>query len=181
MMLKAAIRSPNPAIFLENELMYSQSFKIDNPDFFDASKVTPIGKAKIMRSGDHVTMVSFSRMVGVCEKAADELAKEGISVEVINMRSIKPLDRETILNSVMKTGRLVAVEDGYPTSGVTAEILSAVMESEAFDYLDAPAQRVTAWDIPMPYAKSLENISTPRVVDVVQAAKTTMKGVKLTV
>ena len=178
MMLKAAIRSPNPVIFLENELMYSQAFKIDNPDFFDSEKVTPIGKAKIMRTGSHVSLVSFSRMVGVCELAADELAKEGISAEVINLRSIKPLDRETILNSVMKTGRLVAVEDGYPTSGVTAEILSAVMESEAFDYLDAPAQRVTAWDVPMPYAKSLETLTTPRVQDVVQAARKTMEGVK---
>lgn len=179
MLLKAAVRDPNPVIFLENELMYSREFKIENPDFFDKTKAAPIGKAKIMRSGQHVTMVSFSRMVGLCLEAAEQLQKEGISVEVVNLRSIKPLDRETIINSVMKTGRLVAVEDGYPSSGVTAEILSVIMESPAFDYLDAPAERLTAWDIPMPYAKSLENLTTPSVQDIIQAAKNTMKGVKI--
>lgn len=179
MLLKASIRNENPVIFLENELMYSQEFKIDNPDFFDASKVAPIGKAKVMRPGNHVTVVSFSRMVGVCLTAAEELAKDGISCEVINLRTIKPLDRETIINSVMKTGRLVAVEDGYPSSGVTAEILSVIMESPAFDYLDAPAQRLAAWDIPMPYAKSLETMTTPGVKEVVQAVNKTMSGVRL--
>ena len=179
MLLKASIREPNPVIFLENELMYSQEFKIDNPDFFDASQIAPLGKAKIMKSGHHVTVVSFSRMVGLCLEAAKILEGEGISVEVINLRTIKPLDRETIINSVMKTGRVVAVEDGYPTSGVTAEILSVIMESPAFDYLDAPAERLAAWDIPMPYAKSLENLTTPRIQDIVKAVKNTMKGVKL--
>jgi pyruvate dehydrogenase E1 component beta subunit len=179
MLLKAAIRDSNPVIFLENELMYSQEFKIENPDFFDTSKVAPIGKARIMREGKHVTLVSFSRMVGVCLQAAKELEQKGISCEVVNLRSIKPLDRETIINSVMKTGRLVAVEDGYPSSGITAEILSVVMESPAFDHLDAPAQRLAAWDIPMPYAKSLETMTTPGVQDVIQAVNKTMEGVKL--
>lgn len=179
MLLKASIRSPNPVIFLENELMYSQEFEITNQDFYNSEAVLPIGKAKIMRKGEHVTLVSFSRMVGVCEEAAEQLAKEGISAEVINLRTIKPLDRETIINSVMKTGRLVAVEDGYPTSGVTAEILSTVIESPAFDYLDAPPQRVTSWDVPMPYAKSLEMLTTPSAEQIAKAAKTTLKGVKL--
>ena len=179
MLLKAAIREPNPVIFLENELMYSQEFKIDNPEFFDPSKTAKIGKAKVMRKGEHVTIVSFSRMVGLCLQAAKQLEQEGISCEVLNLRSIKPIDREAIINSVMKTGRVVAVEDGYPTSGVTAEILSIIMESPAFDYLDAPAQRLAAWDVPMPYAKSLENLTTPRVQDIVQATRKTMEGVKL--
>lgn len=178
MLLKASIRDPNPVVFLENELMYSKEFEITNPDFFDPEKTLPIGKAKIMRSGEHVTLVAFSRMVGVCLEAAEALATQGISAEVINLRTIKPLDRETIIRSVMKTGRVVAVEDGYPTSGVTAEVLSCIMESPAFDYLDAPAQRVTAWDVPMPYAKNLELNTTPRAEDVVRAAVHTMKGVK---
>lgn len=179
MLLKAAVRDPNPVIFLENELMYSREFKVDNPDFFDKKCVAPIGKARIMRSGTHITIVSFSRMVGLCLEAAEALQSEGISVEVVNLRSIKPLDRETMIKSVMKTGRLVAVEDGYPSSGVTAEILSVIMESPAFDYLDAPAERLTAWDIPMPYAKSLETLTTPRVQDIIQAARNTMKGVRV--
>ena len=159
--------------------MYSREFKIENPDFFDPSKVGEIGKARIMRSGKHVTLVSFSRMVGECLKAAEEMEKEGISCEVINLISIKPLDRETIINSVMKTGRVIAVEDGYPTSGVTAEILSVIMESPAFNYLDAPAQRLTAWDIPMPYAKSLEDLTTPSVNNIVKAIRNCMEGVKI--
>lgn len=179
MLLKAAIRDPNPVIFLENELLYSKEFDINDPDFNDEDKVAPIGKAKIMKEGSHVTLVAFSRMVGVCLEAAEQLEKEGISAEVINLRTIKPMDRESIIKSVMKTGRLVAVEDGYPTCGVTAEVLSTVMESPAFDYLDAPAQRVTAWDIPMPYAKTLESITTPDVNNIIKAVKQTMQGVKL--
>lgn len=178
-MLKAAIRDPNPVIFLENELMYSREFEVTNPDFFNKDKTGTIGKARVMKEGSHVTLVAFSRMVGVCLEAAQELAKEGISCEVINLVTIKPLDRETIINSVKKTGRLVAVEDGYPTCGVTAEVLSTIMESPAFDYLDAPAQRVTAWDIPMPYAKNLETMTTPTPDNIVKAVRNTMKGVKL--
>ena len=178
MLLKAAIRDPNPVVFLENELMYSREFEVKDPDFFNPEKVAPIGKARIMREGTDVTLVAFSRMVGVSLEAAEILAQQGVSAEVINLRTIKPLDRESIIRSVMKTGRLVAVEDGYPTSGVTAEILSCVMESPAFDYLDAPAQRVTAWDIPMPYAKNLELMTTPRPDDVARAAMNTMKGVR---
>lgn len=179
MLLKAAIRSPNPVVFLENELLYSKEFEVTNKDFFNPEAVLPIGKAKIMRSGEHVTLVSFSRMVGVCEEAAKVLSEEGISVEVINLRTIKPLDRETIIESVKKTGRLIAVEDGYPTSGVTAEILSVVMESPAFDYLDAPAQRITSWDVPMPYAMNLENLVTPDVNHIVKGVRGVMHGVKL--
>lgn len=177
-LLKASIRSLTPVIFLENELMYSKEFEVED-SFFDKDLLAPIGKARIMREGSHVTVVAFSRMVGESLLAAEELAKEGISVEVINLRSIKPLDRETIIKSVIKTGRLVAVEDGFPTSGVTAEILSAVMESPAFDYLDAPAQRVTAWDIPVPYARHLEIASLPQIANIVKAVKNTMVGVKL--
>lgn len=177
-LLKSAIRSPTPVVFLENELMYSRKFEVED-SFFDPNLTQPIGKARIMREGKHVTIVAFSRMVGESVLAAEELAKEGIEAEVINLRSIKPLDREAIIKSVMKTGRLVAVEDGYPTSGVTAEILAAVMESPAFDYLDAPAQRVTGWDIPLPYAKNLETAALPQVANIVRAAKHTMEGFRL--
>lgn len=177
-LLKSSIRSLTPVVFLENELMYSREFEVDEK-FFDKNLVEPIGKARMMREGNHVTIVAFSRMVGECMLAAEELEKQGISCEVLNLRTIKPLDRESIIKSVMKTGRLVAVEDGYPTSGVTAEILSAVMESPAFDYLDAPAQRVTAWDIPLPYGKNLETAALPQVANIVKAVKNTLQGVKL--
>ena len=174
-LLKSSIRSLTPVVFLENELMYSRKFEVED-NFADPNLVEPIGKARIMREGNHVTLVSFSRMVGECLIAAEELAKEGVECEVINLRTIKPLDREAIIKSVMKTGRLVAVEDGYPTSGVTAEILAVVMESPAFDFLDAPAQRVTGWDIPLPYAKNLETAALPQVANIVRAAKNTLDG-----
>ena len=175
MLLKASIRDNAPVVFLENELMYSREFEVDQ-DFFDPEKIEPIGKAKIMRQGTDCTVISFSRMVGECVEAANQLAEEGISVEVINLRTIRPLDRETIIKSAIKTGRVVAVEDGYPQSGVTAEIISTIVESPAFDYLDAPPERVTAWDIPLAYAKTLESATVPQIENIVKAVKKTLIG-----
>jgi len=176
-LLKASIRSNTPTVFLENELMYSREFEVED-NFNNPDLIEPIGKARIMREGTHVSVIAFSRMVGESLIAAEQLAKEGISVEVVNLRTIKPLDRDTIIKSVMKTGRVVAVEDGYPTSGVTAEILSIIMESPAFDYLDAPAQRVTAWDIPLPYGKVLETAALPQVENIKKAIRNTLVGFK---
>ena len=167
-LLKAAIRDDNPVIFLENEILYNRKFEVDE-HVADKDFVVPIGKAKIMRSGTDVTIVAHSRMVGVSLEAAEELEKKGISAEVINLRSIKPLDTECIIKSVKKTNRLVAVEDGWPSGGVCAEICAVIMESEAFDYLDAPVERLTSADVPAPYAKSLEDLFTPRAVNVVNA------------
>lgn len=177
-MLKAAIRSDNPVVFLENEIMYGREFDVSE-DFYSEDFVIPIGLAKVEREGKHVTLTSYSRMVGECLKAAEELAKEGIEAEVINLRSLKPLDRETIINSVKKTGRLVTVEDGSPQSGIGAEVISLAIESPAFDYLDAPPQRVTAWDIPIPYASAMEAATLPQVENIVKAVKNTLKGVRL--
>ena len=177
-LLKASIREKNPVVFLENELMYSKEFEVGE-DFADKDIIDPIGKAKIMRAGKDCTVVSFSRMVGECLLAAEILEKQGISVEVINLRTIKPIDRNTIIESVKKTGRLVAVEDGWPQSGVTAEVISIVTESEAFDYLDAHPERVSSWDIPLPYAKSLEVLSTPHPEHIVASVLKTLQGTKL--
>lgn len=154
-LLKAAIRSNEVVVFLENENLYGQKFEISE-QALDKDFVIPIGKAKIMREGKHVTLVGYSRNVKYSLQAAEELAKEGISCEVINLRTIKPLDRETIINSVKKTNRLITVEDGFPTCGVGAEIAACIHETDAFFHLDAPIERVTAIDIPMPYAKNLE-------------------------
>lgn len=174
-LLKSAIRSENPVVFLENEIMYGREFEVGD-DFYDENFIIPIGLAKVEKPGKHVTITSFSRMVGECLKAADELAKEGIEAEVINLRSLKPLDRKTIIESVKKTGRLVTVEDGSPQSGIGAEVINSVIESPAFDYLDAPPQRVTAWDIPIPYASEMEAATLPQVHNIVKAVKHTMKG-----
>lgn len=167
-LLKAAIRDPDPVVFLENEMMYGREFEVEesalNPDY-----VLPLGKAKIMRAGSDVTIVCFSRMVGISLDAAELLAKQGLQAEVINLRSIRPLDRATIIESVKKTNRLITVEDGWPQHGVGSEICALVMESEAFDYLDAPVERVTGADIPMPYSQKLEDIATPRAENVVNA------------
>jgi pyruvate dehydrogenase E1 component beta subunit len=165
-LLKAAIRDPNPIIFLENEILYGHSFPVPKLDDF----VLPIGKAKIARPGKDVTIVSFSMGMSYALKAAEELAKEGIEAEVIDLRTIRPMDTETIIESVKKTGRIVTVEEGWPQSGVGAEIAVRVME-HAFDYLDAPVTRVTGKDVPMPYAANLEKLALPSVADVVQAAK----------
>ena len=211
-LLKAAIRDPDPVVFLENELLYgevgifpittfrlpdcpysyqkgllpltvyaytsrptdtflliSKSFPICkealSPEF-----VVPIGKALVMRPGTDVTLVSFSKMVGFCKQAAELLAKEGISAEVINLRSLRPLDRNAIAASVRKTNRVVVVEEGWPQAGVGAEI-SAMINEDAFDFLDAPVERITGVDIPMPYAANLERLALPTVADIVRVAK----------
>jgi len=165
-LLKSAIRDPNPVVFLENELLYGQSFDVPDSDDW----TVPIGKAKIVRQGTDVTITAFSIMVGHALKAAEALAEEGISAEVIDLRSLRPLDTETIVNSVKKTNRLVSCEEGWPFAGIGAELAIQMME-QAFDWLDAPVTRVTGRDIPMPYAANLEKLALPQVEDVVQAAK----------
>lgn len=166
---KAAIRDPDPVCILENELLYGQSFPV--PDAaLDADFTLPIGKAKVMREGTDVTLVTFSKMVGYGLEAADKLAADGISAEVINLRSLKPLDRDTILKSVSKTHRCVAVEEGWPHCGIASEISASVTEL-AFDELDAPVERVTGVEVPMPYAANLEAAALPTVADVFTAAK----------
>ncbi len=168
-LLKAAIRDPNPIIFLENEILYGQSFQVPKLDDF----LLPIGKARVDRLGKDVTIVSFGIGMTYARKAAEELAKEGIEAEVIDLRTIRPMDIETVIASVQKTNRCVAVEEGFPQSGVTAEIGMKIME-QAFDYLDAPVARVTGKDVPMPYAANLEKLALPNVGEVVQAAKAVM-------
>ena len=165
-LLKAAIRDPNPVVFLENEILYGQSF--DVPDDLDFT--VPIGQAKIERPGNDVTITAFSICVGYALKAAEMLAAEGIDAEVINLRSLRPLDTATVVSSVKKTNRLVNVEEGWPTCGVGSEISARMME-EAFDYLDAPVKRVTGEDVPMPYAANLEALALPNVDKVAAAAK----------
>ncbi|BCJ91033.1 pyruvate dehydrogenase complex E1 component subunit beta [Terrihabitans soli] len=165
-LLKAAIRDPNPVIFLENEILYGQSFDVPKLDDF----VLPIGKARIARAGSDVTLVSFSIGMSYALKAAEELAGQGIEAEVIDLRTIRPMDIETVIESVKKTGRCVTVEEGWPQSGVGSEIVAQLME-KAFDYLDAPVLRVTGKDVPMPYAANLEKLALPSVAEVVEAAK----------
>ncbi len=163
-LLKAAIRDPNPVIFLENEVMYGQSF--DVPD--DDDLLIPIGKANIVREGSDVTITAFSIMVGKALEAADQLAEKGISAEVIDLRSLRPLDIDTILNSVKKTNRFVSCEEGFPFAGIGAE-LSAQVTEKAFDWLDAPPKRVTGVDVPMPYAANLEALALPQVETIINA------------
>ncbi len=165
-LLKAAIRDPDPVIFLENEILYGHSFDVPQLDDF----VLPIGKAKVLRQGSDVTIVAFGLMVERALQAADALAKDGISAEVIDLRTIRPLDVQTIVASIKKTNRLVSVEEGWPTFGMGAE-LAAVMMEQAFDHLDAPVRRITGKDVPMPYAANLERLALPQVEDVVQGAK----------
>ena len=165
-LLKAAIRDPNPVIFLENELLYGVSSPVPKLDDY----VLPIGRARVVRVGTDVTLVAWSMGMVYALKAADELAKENISAEVIDLRTLKPMDIATIVESVKKTGRLVTVEEGWRQSGVGAEIAARMME-EAFDYLDAPVLRVTGKDVPMPYAANLEKLALPSVAEVVEAAK----------
>lgn len=165
-LLKAAIRDPNPIVFLEHEMMYGIEFDI--PDVEDY--VVPIGKAKVRREGTDVTLVAYSRMVGFCLKAADELAKEGISAEVVDLRTIRPMDHATILESVKKTNRLVTAEEGWGPMGVGAEIVARITE-HGFDYLDAPPLRVHQEDVPLPYAANLEALSLPSVEKIIKAAK----------
>jgi len=165
-LLRAAIRDPNPVIFLENEILYGQTFECPtDPEF-----ILPIGKAKVERVGEHVTIVAFSLMVGVALKAAEALAELGISAEVINLRSLRPLDTETVVASVKKTSRLVTVEEGWPFAGIGAEIAMQMME-HCFDWLDAPPVRVYGLDVPLPYAANLEKLALPQPDWVVEAAR----------
>jgi pyruvate dehydrogenase E1 component beta subunit len=165
-LLKAAIRDPNPVIFLENELLYGVSF--DVPD--DADYIVPIGKAAVKRQGTDVTIVAFSICVKYALEAAEKLKAEGISAEVIDLRTIRPLDKQTIMDSVRKTHRLISVEEGWPVAGIGSEIAAIAME-ELFDDLDAPVVRVTGKDVPLPYAANLEKLALPTTEDVAAAAR----------
>ncbi|MDP6428944.1 MAG: pyruvate dehydrogenase complex E1 component subunit beta [Rhodospirillales bacterium] len=165
-LMKAAIRDPNPVIFLENEILYGQSFNVPK----SADFVLPIGRARVELAGSDVSIVAYSRMVGVALEAAETLAEEGISAEVINLRSLRPLDVETIVASIKKTNRLVSVEEGWPAAGIGSEIAAIAME-QAFDYLDAPVRRVCGADVPMPYAKNLEAMYMPTPTAVIAAVK----------
>jgi pyruvate dehydrogenase E1 component beta subunit len=166
-LLKSAIRDPNPVIFLENELIYGSSF--DVPD--DEDHIVPIGKAAVVREGSDVTITAFSICVRHALEAADALAQMGIEAEVIDLRTIRPLDTETVLESVRKTNRLVNIEEGWPFAGIGAEICALVCD-QAFDYLDAPPLRVCAEDVPLPYAANLEKLALPNVEKIIQAVKT---------
>ena len=165
-LLKSAIRDPNPVIFLENEVLYGQSFEVPT----DPDLTIPIGKANIVSSGTDVTIVTFSIMVGKALEAASQLAEEGVDAEVIDLRTIRPLDEEAIIESVAKTNRIIVVEEGWPTCGIGSEVAALMME-KAFDFLDAPLLRVCGEDVPMPYAANLETLALPQVADIVDAAK----------
>ena len=165
-LLKAAIRDPNPVVVLENEMLYGLEFDVPEGDDW----VVPIGKAKVRREGGHVTITAVSRMVGLALQAAEELAKEGIEAEVIDLRTLRPLDHETVVESVKKTNRIVAVEEGWQPFGVAAEVCQRVVE-HAFDHLDAPPTRVSGEDVPMPYAANLEALALPSVEKIVRAVK----------
>jgi pyruvate dehydrogenase E1 component beta subunit len=165
-LLKSAIRDPNPVVFLEHELVYGESFPVpEDPEF-----LVPIGRARIARAGEHVTITAFSRTVRLALQAAEELEKAGISAEVIDLRTLRPFDRDTVAASVKKTNRIVAVEEGWPFAGIGAE-LAAVMMEECFDWLDAPLKRVSGKDVPLPYAANLERLAVPQVEDIVAAAR----------
>ncbi len=165
-LLKSAIRDPNPIIFLENELLYGQISEVPtDPEF-----TVPIGRAKVVRSGSDVTITAFSLMVGRALDAAEALSAEGIEAEIIDLRTLRPLDTETIVESVRKTNRLVSVEEGWPFAGIGAEMAALMME-QAFDWLDAPVHRVTGEDVPMPYAANLEKLALPQVETIVEAVK----------
>jgi len=169
-LLKAAIRDNNPVVFLENEILYGMSFPIEE-EVKGEDFLLPIGECKVQRPGTEVTLVSYSKGVHTCMLAAEQLAAQGVECEVINIRTMRPLDRDTIIKSVMKTNRLVTVEEGWPACGVGAEIGAAIYESEAFNYLDAPVERVTGADIPMPYAANLETDALPQVHNVINAVQ----------
>ncbi|WP_375595621.1 pyruvate dehydrogenase complex E1 component subunit beta [Algihabitans albus] len=165
-LLKSAIRDPNPVIFLENEILYGQSFEVPDSDDW----LVPIGKAKVVRAGSDVTVVAHSIMVGRCLEAAEQLAGEGIEAEVIDLRTIRPMDTATVIESVKKTNRLVTAEEGWSFAGIGSELAAVAME-QAFDYLDAPVARVTGADVPLPYAANLEKLALPQADKVVAAAK----------
>src|SRR5688500_13410179 len=165
-LMKAAIRTEDPVVFLENELMYGHSFDVPELDDF----VLPIGKARVARDGRDVTLVSYSIGVGVARQAAETLAGEGIEAEVIDLRTLRPLDKQAVLDSLKKTNRMVVVEEGWPTCSIASEIISICM-TEGFDDLDAPVLRVTNVDVPLPYAANLEKLALIKADDVVKAAK----------
>jgi pyruvate dehydrogenase E1 component beta subunit len=165
-LLKSAIRDSNPVIFLENEVLYGHAFPVPN----EGDHIVPIGKARIARKGEHVTIASFSLMMKFVLEAAEALAAEGISAEVVDLRSLRPLDTETLVGSVRKTNRFVSVEEGWPYAGIGSELIS-VMTEQAFDWLDAPPVRVTGLDVPMPYAANLEKLTLPSTARIVEAAK----------
>lgn len=171
-LMKAAIRDPNPVMVLEHELMYGVSFPMSD-EAQDKDFVIPFGKAKIEKEGSDVTIIAFSKMVGLAIEAAEAMSAKGVSVEVVNLLSIRPIDRDTIINSVKKTGRVISIETGWPQCGIGSEISAILMESEAFNYLDAPMERVTGADVPMPYAVDLENAALPQLEDVVAAIERT--------
>jgi len=169
-LLKAAIRDPDPVVFLENELLYGTQFDVSD-EVMKNDHVAPIGKARIQRAGNDITLVAHSIGVHFCVEAAEELAKEGISAEIINLRSIRPLDMETVNESVRKTHHLITVEGGWPQHGVGAEICAQMVEGPAFHFLDAPVIRVTGADVPMPYSRHCEAVATPQADVVVDAVK----------
>jgi pyruvate dehydrogenase E1 component beta subunit len=165
-LLKSAIRDPNPVIFLENEIAYGRTFPVPKLDDY----IVPIGKARVIKPGTHVTLVAYSICIGLILEAAEKLAAEGIDAELIDLRTLRPLDTATVIESVKKTNRIVTVEQGWPICSIGSEIASQVVE-HAFDYLDAPPTKVTGKDVPMPYAANLEKLALPHVEDVVAAAK----------
>lgn len=165
-LLKAAIRDPNPVVFLENEIVYGRTFPVPKLDDF----VLPIGKARVIKKGTDVTIVSYSITVGLILEAAEELAKLGINAELIDLRTLRPLDTDTVVESVKKTNRLVTVEQGWPVASIGSEVVTQVVD-KAFDYLDAPPTKVTGKDVPMPYASNLEKLALPHVGDVIEAVK----------
>jgi len=168
-LLKAAIRDDDPVVFLENEMMYGVEFDMTAEEM-DRDFVVPIGKAKIERLGADVTITAHAKMVGHCLKAAAILQKDhNISAEVINLRTLRPLDRRSIIKSVKKTNRIVNVEEGWPQCGIGAEVAACLMETDAFDYLDAPMERVTGAEVPMPYADSIERLAVPQVDNIVNS------------
>ena len=166
-LLKSAIRNPNPVIFLENEILYGQRGAVPT----DPDRTVPIGRAKVLRPGRDVTIVAFSRMCAVALEAAETLAGEGIDAEVVDLRTLRPLDRDTIATSIRKTNRIVSVEEGWPVAGIGSEIAAIAME-DAFDWLDAPVVRVTGEDVPMPYAANLEALALPDAARIAAAART---------
>jgi pyruvate dehydrogenase E1 component beta subunit len=163
-LLKSAIRSPNPVVFLENEVLYGSTGLVPKMDDF----LLPIGKARIARKGADVTIVSFSMGMRYATQATEKLVAAGVDVELIDLRTLRPMDSDTVIESVKKTGRLVTVEEGWPQGGIGAELSARVME-QAFDYLDAPVMRVAGKDVPMPYAANLEKLALPHVDDVIAA------------
>lgn len=176
-LLKSSIRDDNPVVFLENEIMYGQTFP-RTENFTNEDFLIPIGEAKIEKKGKDVSIITFSRMVGESLIVAERLEKEGISVEVVNLRTLRPLDRTTIIESAKKTHRVVTVEEGWPHCGIGSEICAIMMESnyylnvaDAFDYLDAPVERVTGFDVPMPYAPNLEKLALPNQDNIYNSVK----------